>query len=110
MGYIYLMNIDGTGYYKIGKTKNSIDLRVHQLQTAVPVKLNLVAWFESERYNKIESSMHNFLSHKKYRSEEFDNLLGEWFLLSEYDIMEFVTKCKNIDESLSFLDKVKHEI
>lgn len=103
MGFVYLMNISGTNQYKIGKTKNLAELRVAQLQTAVPVKLKLIHTYESNYYNEIETTLHNILSHKKYVPEDFNNLLGEWFVFNEYDINDFTAKCQQIDDTLWFL-------
>lgn len=107
MGFVYLMNIEGTHYYKIGKTKNVANLRVNQLQTAVPTELKLIETYESELYTKIETALHNYLKHKKYRVDDFDYLLGEWFILVQDDVDTFKLKCQLIEKNLLFLQNNK---
>jgi len=105
MGFVYLINIEKTDLYKVGITKNTINERLKSLQTGNPLKLIIIDGYESEKYQKIETIIHRSLKHKKYIPEDFENLLGEWFLLSQEDVSNFKSNCKKIEDSIDFLKK-----
>jgi predicted GIY-YIG superfamily endonuclease len=96
MKYIYLIQSLENGYYKIGVSKNP-QKRLLQLQTGNSSKLNLVEYYPSEYANKIEKTIHNFLSHQKKE--------GEWFDISLLEALSFTEKCKQIEENINILKK-----
>ena len=102
MGTIYLMNSGLTDRYKIGVSKNTHD-RIKGLQTGNPEKLTLVSYFESDIYIKIETILHRTFKHKKYVSEDFENLKGEWFILSNEDVSKFKESCEKIEKAIKCL-------
>lgn len=92
-GYVYLILSD-TGHFKIGKARN-IDNRILQLETGLPVTVQLVGSFQSNYYSKAEKHIHNYFSEK--------HIKGEWFDLSKQDIEEF---CAIQDYELDYLFKI----
>jgi uncharacterized C2H2 Zn-finger protein len=81
-GFIYIINISNTDFYKIGMTQNP-DKRLQTLQTSHPHKLIETALFRAERYKAIEKQLH---------VEYNDNRgLGEWFQFT-YDELHNVIK------------------
>ena len=72
MGYVYLMlAVDSAGIesYKIGVSKNHPEKRVKQLQTGNARKIDLIKFFESEHYRKIEKNLH-LKYHRFYTESE----------------------------------------
>jgi hypothetical protein len=102
MGFIYLINSGTTDKYKIGVSKNPPN-RKKELQTGNPQDLILVDYYESENYQKIETILHRNLKHKKYIEDDFRNLKGEWFILTNEDVLNFKQKCKKIEDSIEYL-------
>ena len=85
--------------YKIGITKNEISKRIKQLTTGSSSELVLINSYESENYKKIETILH-----RNYKS--YSTCGGkEWFELPEDKVTEFKKKCKQIDETIIFLNK-----
>jgi hypothetical protein len=103
MGFVYLINIERTDLYKIGITRKTVEERIKSLQTGNPLKLTLVEKYESKIYQKIESVIHRMLKHKKYISEDFDTLKGEWFKLTFDEVLGFKKMCNQIEESINYL-------
>lgn len=103
MGTVYLINSGLTDRYKIGVSKNAHD-RIRGLQTGNPQKLTLVSYYESEIYIKIETILHRVLKHKKYIIEDFENLKGEWFILTNEDVLSFRESCEKIESAINCLD------
>lgn len=102
MGFIYLINSGQTNRYKIGISKNP-PKRKKGLQTGNPQDLSLVDYYESESYQKIETVLHRSLKHKKYIEDDFKFLGGEWFVLTNEDVLNFKQKCKQIEDSIEYL-------
>ena len=96
MRSVYLIR-GNDGKYKIGIAKKPPQ-RIKQLQTGNSDKLTIIETYESENASKIETTLHNHYSH--LRNE------GEWFDLSITDEVEFLGKCKRIDESISVLQSM----
>lgn len=105
MGFVYLINIEKTDYYKIGFTVNKPEKRLKQLQTGNCEKLVLSGFYESNIYVKLEGVLHRMLSHKKFKFDDFENLKGEWFILDHGFVMNFKTFCENIEKNIVFLNK-----
>ena len=93
MRSVYLIR-GNDGKYKIGIAKNPTQ-RIKQLQTGNSDKLEIIETYQSENASKIESSLHHQYGH--VRNE------GEWFDLSISDEVDFLIRCKRIDESISAL-------
>jgi len=77
---IYLINVVGTNYYKIGVTQN-INKRLIQLQTSNPMSLNLI-------HNFVGGYKTEFYLHKLFFNYQVKN---EWFELSQ-DYVDLLTK------------------
>jgi hypothetical protein len=103
MGYVYLINIERTDLYKIGVTSKTVEKRMKSLQTGSAKKLICIERYESEIYQKIETILHRQLKPKKYIPEDFENLSGEWFLLSMKDVYKFKSTCQEIEEIIGYL-------
>jgi hypothetical protein len=98
MGSVYLIrqtDLDGNELYKIGITKRRIETRLSCLQTGNPHKLDLQGFYKSEFYNKIEKWMH-----RKYTSKRLE---GEWFDLTNKDVVNFHEDCKKIEATIKTL-------
>jgi hypothetical protein len=93
--YIYLIRDIDKDCYKIGKTKKSVTSRLKQLQTGNSTKLEVVAYYESAHYSKIEAALHSIYSYKR--------IGGEWFMLDYSEIDNFTSKCKQIDDGIKQL-------
>lgn len=72
-GCIYFIEAVGTGFVKIGFTKQMAGLRLRELQTASPHELKLLTWLED--FDRRESTVHARFAHLRHR--------GEWFKLDE---------------------------
>lgn len=97
-GSVYLIrqtDLDGNELFKIGITKNDIEVRLSCLQTGSPHKLDLQGLYKSEFYNKIEKWMH-----RKYTSKRLE---GEWFDLTNKDVVNFHEDCKKIEATIKTL-------
>lgn len=103
MGIVYLINIKNTDLYKIGITKKTVEERIKSLQTGNPINIIIKETYESDMYQKIETIIHRRWKHKKYISEDFDYLKGEWFRLTSDDIQQFKYQCENIENSINYL-------
>lgn len=94
-GKIYLLANWDAGVFKIGITKGDVSKRVKQLQTGNAEAIEQLRVFESEYYRKIESSLH-----KKYGSKR---KVGEWFELTDEEIMSFTSECQKIHDMFKML-------
>jgi len=96
MKYIYLIQSQEDGYYKIGVSKHP-KKRVKQLQTGNSSELKLVESFHTEHAHKIERALQRRYSYLKKE--------GEWFDLSIKEDCSFLSDCKQIEESINILKK-----
>ena len=78
-GCVYL--IKGGDFYKVGMTVSNAEQRMQALQTASPLKLELIKTFKSYNPSKDEKAIHFLL--KEYR------VTGEWFQLPNHLIANF---------------------
>lgn len=76
--------VRSNGYYKIGITENFKD-RLGQLQTSSPLKIEPVELYEFEDARLVERVLH-----QRFASQRTS---GEWFSLSEGDLMDIVSVC-----------------
>lgn len=100
MGTVYLINAWGTEKYKIGYTKRDINHRLRELQTGCPDEIILVKKFECKHYQKVESWLH--------RKHNFKRIEGEWFILEDIDVHEFLPECDKIHLTIEYLLKENH--
>ena len=103
MAFVYLINIERTDLYKIGITRKTIKERMKSLQTGSPFKLFIIDFYETDMCQKIETILHRNFKHKKYVSEDFENLIGEWFQLTFEDVKDFREKCQKIEDNVNYL-------
>lgn len=78
-GFVYLIRSENNKF-KIGRTAN-IQKRMDQLTKNVPYKIELVHFHEATDYCQFEKQMHKLFFGKR--------VVGEWFDLSESDILAF---------------------
>lgn len=93
---IYLINETGSNRYKIGITKNDIEYRIEQLQTANAAKLGLIKVFHTEFDFKVEAALH-----RRYKSKQ---TLGEWFELDDIEVNSFLDNCQKIENNFKLLE------
>ena len=103
-GWIYLIHIEATTYYKIGFAK-SIKNRLNQMQTGCPHKMKVVAKVHHSNARSYESLIHRLVRDRNVRGEWFDlddNYLAQakkWF---KSDTRKFdKTKKKTLAEMLA---------
>lgn len=84
IGYIYFLKEKLFGHVKIGRSRN-LEKRLRIFAAELPFETQLLYFFKSYNYEKIELELHKFFSRKRVK--------GEWFLLDGVDI----EKIKNND-------------
>lgn len=102
MGYVYLIlevNENGNESHKIGISKNHPEFRVKQLQTGNSNKIDILKFYNSKNYKRIEKWLHNRYSTKKTLSE------NEWFKLNDDEVINFIETCKKIDDTINMMLK-----
>lgn len=99
MFHIYLVcsEINGQKLHKIGYTRRTIEQRIKEFKTGNASDIYLVDSFQSEWGTKIESQLHRIYKSKK--------IGGEWFDLSEDDIIDFSNHCRKIHDNLTLISK-----
>ena len=99
-GYVYLLcQWSDEISYKIGKSKKSPFKRIKNLQTGNPNEITVVNYYQCENYGKVEKWLHHQYKNKRTDGGE------EWFHLSEQDVLGFLKKCKEADETINLLLK-----
>jgi KilA-N domain/Meiotically up-regulated gene 113 len=88
-GFIYLVHISESNFYKIGYTKNIIK-RLSTLQTANALELVII-----ERFFSLNAKYLEMQIHKHY---EFQRVRGEWFQFSKEQVKDFVSVINNLDK------------
>ncbi len=73
MGYIYIIKMGSTDYYKVGSTRDNdtMETRLSELQTGNPMPLKFASIIEDDMYRSVETRTHRKLN--DYR------MMGEWF-------------------------------
>ena len=94
MKTIYLIKSEDS--YKIGI---SIDPkhRRSNLSTGNPEEISIIKKFESKYPTKLETALHNTFNLKRKR--------GEWFILNENDISNFLEICYKYEKNFEILDQ-----
>jgi hypothetical protein len=99
MGYVYLLSqidFEGNESYKIGVTKRDVNIRVSELQTGNPNKINLHRKYESPNYLKVEKWLH-----RKYQTKT--EAKNEWRTLTNEQVFSFHDDCQAADDNIQFL-------
>ena len=100
MGYVYLLlsvDINGNEAYKIGITKNDPNKRLKQLSTGNSDKIQLLNYYQSENFKKVEKMMH--IKYSAFKTEANN----EWFSLQTEHVMSFLLDCKEAEQTIIFL-------
>jgi hypothetical protein len=106
MGFVYILNIKNTDYYKIGRTSGDINKRIKKIQTGSPRELILISYYKTDISPKIESYLHRIYKHKKFIESDFEYLTGEWFNLLNEDIDSFQELCSKVENNIKSLKKI----
>ena len=95
--YLIASELNNETLYKIGITKRNINKRLNELKTGNPATLTVIHTFNSKYAPKIENHFHI--------TKASSNVGGEWFILSQQEINDFIPQCKQIHDNLDFLSK-----
>jgi hypothetical protein len=95
MGKVYLLANDEWSQFKIGISTKDINSRLRSLKTGNGSEITLVKSFDTIYHRKVEKWMHN-----KHYSKR---LVGEWFALSDDDIIEFISDCQKAHDTFQCL-------
>jgi hypothetical protein len=108
-GWVYVIS-DGN-YVKIGKTENSVEDRIKQLQTGNPNEIKLIfkIYCAKGLKAKLETEMHNLFTKKElhHRAEWFKlDILNyiDWAITAEFD------KVNNPNDIQKFIKLIENEI
>ncbi len=83
MGLVYVVEMEDTGWFKVGKTSNADPReRVSSLQTANPLDLHIRAVVLTNYHSWLEQSLH--LKLKKFKNR------GEWFKVNYTDLVSII--------------------
>lgn len=88
-GFVYLICDPSNEIYKIGVTKSLCSKRMKQLQTGNGTELHLIYAHGTYYPYRVETMLHNKLSHKK--------VLNEWYNLTNEDVLSFKDMCNEIE-------------
>ena len=93
-GFVYLLNLEGTKFYKIGKSKyEDPQTRLSTLQSASPFELVMLSFKRFKDRSMAEKEMHKVF--EKYNHKR------EWFLIEnksqEEVIKMFIDNCDKIE-------------
>lgn len=97
MGFIYLINELDSSNYKIGLTKNETKKRRSQLQTGNAGELMVVREYKTEHPSKLEKLLHMHYFSKRG--------IGEWFYLTDEDVVDFTAQCDKFSKIVNVLVK-----
>lgn len=95
MGYVYLIESYNNQHYKIGVSKNDPKKRLKQLATGNADELRLIAEYKSDNYRKLEKWLH--------RKFDAVRLEGEWFELSDDEVLDFRNICEEANNTINLL-------
>ena len=77
-GFVYVIKLGDTGYYKIGRSNNP-DRRIwKEITPILPIEPEIICIVETRDMIKLEKELHERYSDKRAN--------GEWFLLDDEDI------------------------
>jgi hypothetical protein len=89
IGSVYLLKAGP--FYKIGKSI-SFEKRLKQIKLQLPYPVEVIHTISTPEYSKLETYWH-----QRFRSKRTN---GEWFLLTEEDVKEFVDYLRPSQEGL----------
>lgn len=95
---VYLL-INEENRYKIGYTDRTTQKRIKELQTGSPSEMRVIQEYESDNAKQIETILHRL--HKSKR------ISGEWFALTNEEVLDFKNSCSKIDYNINFLKENK---
>jgi RNA processing factor Prp31 len=99
-GFVYLIvevNEKGQEKFKIGVTKNNPKERLKKLKTGNSNELEVLKFYESENYKRIEKWFHmKYASRKTIAKNEF-------FSLTDDQVINFIKDCKEIDSIINLM-------
>jgi RNA processing factor Prp31 len=99
-GFVYLIvevNEKGQEKFKIGVTKNNPKERLKKLKTGNSNELEVLKFYESENYKRIEKWFHmKYASRKTIAKNEF-------FSLTDDQVINFIKDCKEIDSVINLM-------
>lgn len=87
---IYLIQQEGTDFYKIGITRKEVKDRLKELQIGNGSTLQLLYEFQTKYNFKLETALH-----AHYRLKR---MTPEWFELTVEEVKEFLNICKKYEE------------
>jgi len=99
-GYVYVVSFEDSilrranPYAKIGKA-NDVEKRLSGIQTGSPLKLQMFGYIKSESPTTAEKHIHKLL--------KTENVMGEWFQVSQKLIRTVRTRFDVIDDRLDEL-------
>ena len=96
--YVYLISDINSYTYKIGISSNP-EKRLKALQTGNDRVLKIIHKILCENYNDVETAFHNQYG--------FLRVNGEWFELSEEDVIKFPESCRKMDENFKIIKSFK---
>ena len=98
MAFVYLIGeLDSVDTYKIGVTKHkNVEKRIAELQTGNAKELYLRTYFESKYPYRLEKMLHRYYGQ--------NNILNEWFTLSEEEAKQFIQTCEEFESTIDLLE------
>ena len=100
-GYTYFMKASGFNYIKIGASKNP-DNRKLQLEKEYPFKLNIIKRIKSSNNFGLENKFHDIYSEERMN--------GEWFNLTDKQILEIINFTKESIVDLLYQRHLKDNV
>ena len=94
--YIYLIQSQEDGYYKIGVSKHP-NKRIKQLNTGNSSELKLIESYKTDLAHQIERALQRRFSHMRKE--------GEWFEMSVNEEVNFIKYCKQVEDNINILKK-----
>ena len=89
--YVYLLGDSSKDYtYKIGVTRGDISRRIAKLQTGSSGEIFLVRKHETPHPFFVEGALHRRFADKR--------VSGEWYQLSDEDVLGFNEACEDIEK------------
>lgn len=75
MSMVYILKAKNTNFFKIGRTDQSVERRVKQLQTGCPIPIEIYKTIETSSPINVERAFHDYLMGCE--------TVGEWFDVDE---------------------------
>ncbi|MBP5456999.1 MAG: GIY-YIG nuclease family protein [Paludibacteraceae bacterium] len=96
-GIVYLICDADKGLYKIGVTRKTAENRISSLQTGNASELFTIRRYPTNHPFRMETMLHNRFSAK--------HVMGEWFALTDDDVICFSDTCREIDRIIDSLSE-----